>query len=206
MIAAKRVRLVTLAALFAGGGLALLASTQPWVSVLLAEGEGTTRSLAVQGSHAAPASSTLALAALALVAAVALTGTVVRVVLGCLGALLGAGLIASALSPLSDPLGAASGAITTTTGVAGRDAIAGLVEHAEPTVWGFVAVAGGVIVAVAGVLVATTARRWPGPSHRYDVASNAPSAAVAPDDDASRRRDAAIDDWDDLSRGEDPTG
>lgn len=204
--AGTRPRLVALGGLLAGGGLALLASTQPWASVVLAEGEGAAHAIAVQGSDAAPASPTLALAALALVAAVLLTGAVVRVVLGCLGALLGAGILASAVPPLLDPLGAASGAVTSATGVAGRAAIERLVEHAEATPWGWIAAVGGALVLLAGALVAATARRWPVASHRYERAARGSPADPGRADDATRRRDEAIDDWDSLSRGDDPTG
>jgi len=200
-----RLRMLALAALLAGGGLALIASTQSWVTVALVDGEGSGQPIAVQGSHAAPASPTLALAALALVAAVLLTGPLVRTVLGVVAALLGAGLVASAVSPLLDSLGSAAGTITTATGVAGRRAIAALVEHVEATPWGFLAVAGGALVAIAGLLVAVTARRWPRASHRYDAPGRGGPQGTS-DDDATRRRDAAIDDWDALSRGDDPTG
>jgi hypothetical protein len=86
------------------------------------------------------------------------------------------------------------------------------------------------VIAVASVAVVVTSRRWPGPSRRYQAvrfedpedsrnesaetddeagADAATSAAAGPAGDAGGNaaldRDSAIDSWDELSRGEDPT-
>ena len=63
-----------------------------------------------------------------------------------------------------------------------------------------VAIAGGVLVFLAGVLVVATGRTWP-TSRRYGG-----GARTAADGTAKvATSDRAVDDWDGLSRGDDPT-
>ena len=60
---------------------------------------------------------------------------------------------------------------------------------------------------LAGIAVLVTGTRWPTSSRRYRAARLADADEVA-GHDAGRRRaasDRAIDDWDELSRGDDPT-
>jgi uncharacterized membrane protein (TIGR02234 family) len=60
--------------------------------------------------------------------------------------------------------------------------------------WWIVALAGGVLLAVAGLLTVVRGRRWPGMSARYDRPGTAPRQG---DDPASL--------WKSLDRGDDPT-
>jgi len=212
-----------------GSGLALLASTQPWFSVLLVAGSGHSGAITVQGSAAAPALTALALAGLALTAALAIAGPVFRIVLSLLGVLLGVSVLISAIGALGNAVQGASAAITAATGVAGEASVARLVARVDTQLWPAIAIAGGVVLVVANAAALVTFRLWPGPSKRYqtrfvDEGGNAADELFAGDDDEARavaeateegrqespsagpiERDQAIDSWDELSRGDDPT-
>ncbi|WP_395243042.1 Trp biosynthesis-associated membrane protein [Agromyces sp. MMS24-K17] len=205
----------------AGSGLALLSWSQTWFEVLLVDGAGSGAVIAVGGDVASPALAALALAGLALAGALAIAGPGIRIVLGILAVLLGGCLVLAASLSLGSPLESVGPAVTDATGVTGDDPVAALVASAAATGWGAVAIAGGVLVVAAGVLVLATGHRWPSSSRRYratrfdDGASGAPASTqgeggtpargTALTDTGDRARDRAIDEWDDLSRGEDPT-
>jgi uncharacterized membrane protein (TIGR02234 family) len=230
----RRAKYLTILGFVIGSGLALLASTQPWFSVVLTAAGAHTGALVVQGSAAAPALTALSLAGLALAAALAIAGPVFRIVLAVLGFLLGASVLISSFTALSDPVQAASSAITSATGVSGDASVARLVERVDTQVWPAIAIAGGIILVLAGAAVVITSRLWPGASKRYEARfedhTGATAAEVFAEPDASAddaeaaraaaengeegeanapakplERDQAIDSWDELSRGEDPT-
>jgi uncharacterized membrane protein (TIGR02234 family) len=229
----RRAKYLTLLAVVVGSLLALLASTQTWFTVHLTDVADHTATLAVAGSAAAPALTALSLAGLALTAALAIAGPVFRIILALLGLLLGASVLISSISALADALRASSATITTATGVAGTSSIARLVDSVTTELWPGVAVAGGVVLVLASAAVVLTNRLWPGSSRKYQTrfedqegtallldgeADGEPSSEVS--DDAEARaaadgestpgtgvvdKDTAIDSWDDLTRGEDPT-
>lgn len=187
----------TLLGFVVAGGLALLSWTQTWVDVDFTMPTGAPRSLEVVGSVAAPALSALALCLLALVAALSLAGRVFRLILGAVGVLLAGAILATTLGAMADPTGAAEPAITTASGVAGHEAVRALVDTSATTFWPLFAIAGAVVAILMSVLVFVTSGSWSGGSRRYSTGS-APVAKVA------RERDD-VDNWDDLSRGDDPT-
>ena len=204
-----RVRTYTLLAIVAGSGLALLASTQTWSTLHLKAAAGHQAVVTVQGSAAAPALTALALAGLALVAALAIAGRLIRIVLGVLGILIGVSVLLSALS-----------AVTAATGVAGRASVAHLVSRVDASFWPWFAIVGGALLILCSLAVLVTSGRWPGPSKRYQAVRFEPTAESHPHGDEAADanpdaaadaappaagRDAAIDSWDELSRGEDPT-
>ncbi|PPL20561.1 Trp biosynthesis-associated membrane protein [Microterricola pindariensis] len=175
--------------------LALLAWTQTWV---VAHVEGTP--IDIDGAAAAPALSALALAGLALGGALAIAGPAFRLVLGVLEVLLAVSVVIASAAAIADPAAAAIADVTKLTGVAGDTAVLALISDAAITVWPWVGVASGVLFAAAGLGVLLSSRRWPGPGRKYqavrlDHADGAPLSA----------KDAAIDNWDELSRGSDPT-
>jgi uncharacterized membrane protein (TIGR02234 family) len=217
-------------AIVVGAGLALLASTQPWITVHLTSAANHAGDVVVQGSAAAPALTALSLAGLALAAALAIAGPVVRIVLAALGILIAVSIALSAGIALGDPVQAAAAAITSASGVSGGSSIARLADRVDVSVWPWIAILGGLVIAVASIAVVVTSRRWPGPSRRYqavrfedaedsgtelagtdgETASDAttpPGAGPSGDsgESAAHDRDSAIDSWDELSRGEDPT-
>jgi uncharacterized membrane protein (TIGR02234 family) len=170
--------------------------------------------LQVTGSTAAPALTALALAGLALGGALAIAGPVIRVVLGLLEVLLGVSVSLAAVLAISNPAAASAAAVTAATGIAGRNSAAGTVTDSALTAWPFVAAGAGVLMVVAGVLVVGTARRWPGPTNRYQATRFEPvdgarteggTRTAASSDTGARGTNDAVGDWDDLSRGDDPT-
>ncbi|MCI0155659.1 Trp biosynthesis-associated membrane protein [Leifsonia shinshuensis] len=236
----RRVKYLTLLALVVGSGLGLLSATQTWFVIGVTDVADHAGTVTVAGSAAAPALTALSLAGLALTAALAIAGPAFRVVLSILGVLLGVSIVYSAVSVLGDPLRAAGGAITSATGVAGENSLRKLVESTTTEFWPWLAVIGGVLVALAGVAAVVFVRAWPGPSRRYQTRfagedgrsaeeavaelggedrdeaaaaadgsdhGEAPAAAEGdtPDAPAALDRDTAIDSWDELSRGDDPT-
>ena len=202
MTAPRRIKPTLILAVIAASGLALLAWTQVWATVRLAADGTTQQVLDVTGSTAAPGLTALALAGLALAGALTIAGVVIRFILGLLEALLGVSVILSAALALADPIGASAAAVTAATGIAGADSTRSAVSSAALTFWPFLALAAGILMLLLGLAVCVTARRWPGPTTRYE------STRLEPVTDSStsqgRPRDA-VDDWDGLTRGDDPT-
>jgi uncharacterized membrane protein (TIGR02234 family) len=199
----ERMKVPSILTAIAGSGLALLSWSQPWFELVLTEGAGapTGRApIAVAGQVASPALAALALAGLALAGALAIAGPAVRVVLGVLAVVLGGCILLAAGISIGDPVAAVAPAVAEATGVTGTEPSAALVESAAATPWPIVAVVGGGLVAASGVLVLATGTRWPVSARRYR------GARLAADGAAASGADRAIDDWDELSRGDDPTG
>lgn len=221
MASARRLKLGHILSVLAASGLALLAWTQVWVNATVGQTGAARQTLEVSGATAAPGVTALALAGLALAGALSIAGPVIRVVLGVLEVLLGFSVSLSAFLAITDPAAASAGAVTDATGISGADSVVDAVTEASVTLWPFVALLAGVLMAGAGVGVLVTARRWPGPTSRYQAvrfeavdpsgATGATGPFGATDagghdaaDVSAPERDA-VDDWDGLSRGEDPT-
>ena len=213
-----------------GSAIVLLAWTQDWFALEMVEVAHGGAALPVSGSAAAPALPALSLAGLALVAALGLAGPVFRVILGALELVLGASVVLEASLALADPVGAGAALVSQVTGVAGSESVAALVAGVNTTVWPFIAIVGGVIVALSGLGVAPlvaaatltvwpaiaiiggivlalgglgvvlSARRWPRTGRKYQAVrlEHAEGSTAAPGEDF-------VADWDDLSRGDDPT-
>ncbi|WP_445967087.1 Trp biosynthesis-associated membrane protein [Agromyces sp. ZXT2-3] len=195
-------KLSAILGILAGSGLALLSWSQTWYSATLVDGaaSGAAATLEVAGQAASPALSALALAGLALAGALTIAGPVIRIVLGLLAALLGGCIVLAASLAISDPVAAVSSAVAEATGVAGAESTAELVDEVVASPWPVVAVVGGLLVLAAGLAVVLTARAWP-TSRRYGG-----GVRVASDDGAPvPASDRAVDAWDELSRGDDPT-
>lgn len=230
----RRAKYLTMLLLVVGSGLALLAATQPWFVIRLTDTANHSSTITVAGSVAAPALTALALAGLALTAALAIAGPIFRIVLGVLGVLLGVSVLISAITAVSDAVRASASAITTATGIAGDASIRHLVHSVETQFWPWLAMVAGALIILAAAAAVVFARLWPGSSRKYqtrfagedgrsadEVLSEAsetrrvddvPAAADADDtpDSASEGpaaldRDTAIDSWDELTRGDDPT-
>lgn len=216
-----RIKGLTILAVLALSALVFLAWSQQWGSLLVSGTSAGGQLFVVPGSVAAPALAALGLAGLALAAALAIAGPVVRVVLGALQISVGAAITTSSLGALIDPVAAGSPVVTKATGIAGLSAIRGIAADAGESPWPYVALALGVLIALTGLLIIVTTRRWPLSGRRYqavrfeeaDSAASSnrnarvgsdPSAANAVDSQATERS-AAIDDWDSLSNGRDPT-
>lgn len=198
----ERMKLPAILGILAGSGLGLLAWSQTWFAVTLVEGAaaGGAEMLEVGGATASPAIAALALAGLALAGALAIAGPLIRIVLGLLAAVLGGCLVLAASLSLGNPVAAVSGAIAEATGVAGADPTADLVASIATSAWPWVAIVGGVLVVLAGLLVVATGRAWP-TSRRYGGGVRMAAEGARP----GATSDRAVDDWDGLSRGDDPT-
>jgi hypothetical protein len=202
----RRLRLLLIVTVLAASTLALLAWTRVWGTVDVPVSGGVAERIVVDGSIAAPAITALALAGFALAGALTIAGPVIRVVLGVLEMLIGASVFLSAFLAISDPARAGSAAVTAATGIAGRNSIASAVEATATTGWPYLALVSAVIMAAAGFLVVATTKRWPGTTKKYQSMRFEPvrADAAASAREPGRAPDAVVD-WDELSRGEDPT-
>jgi len=199
----RALKYLPLAGLLAGAGLLFLSWTQEWFTLTLTD-PGAAGTLPVPGQDAAPSLSPLALAALALTGALTIAGRAVRIALSALAVILGGTSLAAAILPLADPVEASSAALTAVTGVTGSESLHGLVEQASPTAWPALAIAGAALVIAAGVAALATSRQWPNATRRYgDHGPKRRPRATTPEPGTAS--DRAIDAWDGLSRGDDPT-
>lgn len=193
-----RSKLPLLGAVALSGGLALVAATQPWATIVLVEGAAAAGALQVSGQDLNASLSPVAIAALAAALALTIAGKIFRRVLGILVAALGAGAIAVAVGVLADPVGAAAGRIAEITAISGADQLA-LVQSSALSVWPLVtAIAGGALI-VFGLLVVILSGRWGTAGRKYESRTDvdvAERAATEPD---------RISDWERQSDGEDPS-
>lgn len=195
MMSPRRLKNFTLLAGILLSGLVLLAWTGQWFSLTIGGRSSEHSILSVTGSTAAPALIALALAGLALIGALAISGTIIRMVLGVVQALIGFTLVFSAAGALIDPVKASEPLITSTTGVAGTASIARLVTAISVSVWPWFALVVGVLVFTLGVVIVVTGRRWPGSSKKYQPVRL----------EETEIGENPVADWDSLSGGEDPT-
>ncbi len=220
----RRVKTLAILAVLVLSGLTFLAWSQSWGSLTIVGGSTSAATLDVPGSVAAPALSALALAGIALAGALAIAGPIIRIVLGALEVLLGASVLASAIGALTDPVAAGAAVVTTSTGVAGTQSVRDLVTESTTTPWAAVTVGLGALMIVAGLFVIVTVRRWPAAGRKYQAVAfeaedgrrSADPADFFEDETAQEERsggsptataarDAAVDDWDSLTHGTDPT-
>jgi hypothetical protein len=195
MSVAERGRVLSVLGLVLGGGIGIISSTQTWLTVTRADaGEP----ILVPGADAVPLLAPLSLAILALGAALAIVGPVLRYVLAVLA--LGAGAVltwASVEVLVAPPLSAVTPLVVETTGLAGDDAVRSVVERIDPSAWPVLALIGWLLVLLTGVFVLITARGWKVGGRRFRTDAADANRSDGPVD--------AIDSWDDLSRGTDPT-
>lgn len=193
----RRARSTAVLAMLLAGAIGVIASTQTWIDVTL--DDGAQQTLAVPGAEALPVLTPLSLAALALGAALSIVGPVLRYVFGALGVLIAALVgIGTAQLLVSPPVSATAATVTDATGISGTDAVASLVTDLSLTPWPAVTLLAQLVLAAASIFTVVTARRWAsGASRKYRTATEAGADTGRPHD--------AIDSWDDLSRGDDPT-
>ncbi|MDG9715295.1 TIGR02234 family membrane protein [Streptomyces sp. DH24] len=178
-----------------GAAVTLLATRQRW-----SEGTATVAGgefpLTVKGSDVTGVPAALAVVGLAALVAVFAVRRAGRVAVAALLALCGAGTITAALLGASD-----SGALDEKAARATGDTSA-TVDALSHTGWPYVAVAGGVLLLLAGLLALRHGRLWPAMSGRYERGTARPGRRAAPATDPDRPEDL----WKALDRGEDPTG
>jgi hypothetical protein len=200
----RRARRLSVVVAVLCGALGVISSTQTWLTVVLRDGAQNV--LEVPGASAVPVLAPLSLAVLALGAALSIVGLAVRYVFGALALLIG-GVLAwlTARVVFEHPVSAVASVVTESTGITGEAAVTKLVASIGTTAWPALTLAVWIVLVVAGGFVLATAHRWSRTGRRYRTDDTAGAASPA----GSRPHDAAgshaIDDWDDLSRGEDPT-
>ena len=194
----RRPRTLSVLAILLGGAIAIISSTQIWLTVTLRA--GTSELLTVAGAAAAALLAPLSLAALALGLALAVVGRVLAYAFGALATVIGVTLVFGSLRVvLTHPMDAYAAAVTQSTGLSGTEAIAELVAHVDGTAWPWLAALAGVLIALGGLLTLASVHRWQAGGRRYERDAPRTEGAVG-----SRPHDA-IDSWDDLTHGEDPT-
>ena len=221
-----------------GAGLVLLAGTRTWATVTVDGALPGLTTLTLTGGRAAPALIPVALAAAAGAIVLATSARIARLAVAVGLVLAGAAVAVNAARFAVDPDGAAGAAVSANLGVFddgssranGRSAILYGSSDVNFTVWPWVAVVGGGLILLVGVLTMIGGRGWSGPSRRYERAAG-PGAVPGdspvptdrtdpthPSDVVAGQRSAAVTvgrtgssadtpaaTWDALSRGEDPT-
>ncbi|MFI1967686.1 TIGR02234 family membrane protein [Streptomyces cinnamoneus] len=179
----------------AGAALVLLSGGRTWSEGTAADVAQASAVQHASGQDVTALPGALAIVGLAALVAVFAVRRAGRLVVAGLLALSGAGVVASAVTALSDTAAleekAAKASGLTRAGVEG-------VTH---TAWPWVAVAGGVLLLLAGLLALRHGRDWPAMSGRYERdGAPRPRPRTAPDPDRPEEL------WKALDRGEDPTG
>jgi uncharacterized membrane protein (TIGR02234 family) len=173
-----------------GAVLVLTAVSRVWATGTVAGVTGGALDVSVTGSTVSGLPTGLALAALAAAVAVFAVRGAGRVAVGLLLTL--AGLGAAAGAALN-----AAGTTALHAEAARKLALAGArAEHVGHSVWPWLALLGGLLIAAAGLLTVRYGRSWPGMGSRYDAPTRQAPA---------RPSDAPADLWKALDRGEDPT-
>jgi uncharacterized membrane protein (TIGR02234 family) len=188
--------IAALAAIGAGGGLALLAAGRAWATARIARPAPLPDlSVALTGRTIQAAVPGLAVVALAGLVALLATRTVARRIVAGLVAVTGTGMAAAALDGSRLSAGRARDmVIASRTGAVLDTSSAVHVEH--HALWAVLAVLGGVLVLAGGVLAAVGRGGWAGLGRRYDAPRSSPGASSAAGDLAL---------WKQLDAGEDPT-
>lgn len=200
----RRGRLIAVVVTVLCGAVGVISSTQTWLTVVLTGGAQHT--LEVPGASAVPVLAPLSLAVLALGGALSIVGRVLRYVFGALAAIIGVVLaLLTGRVVVEQPVSAVAAVVTETTGIAGEASVAKLVASIAATAWPTITLVAWVVLTAAGVFVLATAHAWARTGRRYRTEERdrpVQASGARPHDAAGSR---SIDDWDDLSRGEDPT-
>ncbi len=194
-----------------GAGLVVLAVRQAWAQAVFTPPRPLPAAdISVTGQQLVPLASALALAALACLAAVIATRSVVRRAVGVLLAVLGAGaavaasaglrtstvLAAARASALDGPLGG-----STTSGTSSGSAVHGIIISGAGRAilagapWRAAAIAGAVVILLAGLATVWRGPRWPVMSSRFERPQSGEAAARANAESM----------WESLSHDVDPT-
>jgi uncharacterized membrane protein (TIGR02234 family) len=181
--------------------LILVSGSREWVSGSIGDAALGATVLHGKGSEVAPGALAAALVGLASAVAATTAGPVVRLIAAAsalLAAVLGAGVAISVLVDPDGALGELAAAGTGRTGV--------VIGHGQAGSWAWVALAATLVMGLGGLGALVGSRRWDGLSSRYDAP--VPGQTSPPDEgphagvEKPRGRES---DWDQISRGEDPT-
>ena len=190
--------LVTLA----GAALTLLAVAQSWANGTLVDALFGRQALSAGGTSVAPAVLLLTFVGIAGVVASTISGRILRVICGLVVVMASAGIVVLAVRAGTDPESALASAAA---GSSGRTGVRP--QDAASTLWPWVSALGGVILACGGALVIRGGRQWTVRASRFERGASGeqgtqPAQAQEPGP-AGRR--GGPEDWEQLSRDEDPT-
>jgi len=180
----------------AGAGLVVLAVRQVWAHAIFAPPRPLpAQDISVTGQQLVPLASALALAALACLAAVIATRSVARGAAGVLLAVLGAG------AAVASSAGARAPAVLAAARAGHEIVIAGpgrVIMAGAP--WRAAAIAGAVVIMLAGLATVWRGSRWPVMSARFERPGRPGGPGASP---RAGPDSAAM--WESLSRDVDPT-
>lgn len=195
MSVAQRGRSLSAVGLLLAGGIGIISSTQTWLTVIRID---AAEPILIPGADAMALLTPLSLAVLAVGAALTLVGIALRY------AFAGLALIAGILLTwwtaeilFATPVTAVARTVTETTGLAGTATVTEMIAVIEPSAWPVLALIGWLILIATAVFALVTARRWKRGGRRFQTDAGPHDEHEGPVD--------AIDSWDDLSRGSDPT-
>lgn len=192
MSLARRGRVLGVLGLLLPGAVGIISSTQTWLTVERAD---ATEPILISGAATLVLLAPLSLAVLALGGALSIAGKVLRTVLALLALGAAAVLGWSTLSLLIDvPTTAVGPAVADATGIAGGEALDEVVAAVVPTSWPAIALVGWVVLLLASAFILITGRGWTTGGRRYRTETVPHDGPVD-----------AVDSWDDLSHGTDPT-
>ena len=194
MSLAQRGRSLSVSGFLLAGAIGIISSTQTWLTVERADGG---EAILVPGASALVLLAPLSLAMLALGAALSIAARVVRVVFAVLAGGTAVLLGWSTIQMLASPIGSVGPSVTEATGLAGGGALGDVVKAVAPTAWPVIALVGWVVLLAASVFVLLTWRGWKAGGRRYRTDASETVHGDGPVD--------AVDSWDELSRGTDPT-
>ncbi len=185
------------------GLLVVAVATRPWVSAVAPSPGAGTQAVVGTGSAITPTGA-LGLVVMATAGAMLLARRVVVTVLAVVALLAAGGALWSALRVVVDPVSAALPVVARSAGLTEASVPAAEVV-AQATAWAVT----GLVLAALAVLLAGAAllqgRHWE-TSGRYERDERAAAEAPAADPAGTPQRpDGVADDWDALTRGEDPT-
>ena len=224
MAAARREFVLVLLAGAAGAALVVLAVRQAWAHALFTPPKPLPgQDIAVTGQQLVPLAGALALAALACLAAVIATRSVIRRAFGVLLAVLGAGAAAAAVtavrapavlaaaraSALDGPLGGSTTSGASSGGAVHEIIIAGpgrVILAGAP--WRAAVLAGAAAIVLAGLATAWHGQRWPAMGARFERAAGPPApgqSATGRPGPAPRADADSATMWESLNRDVDPT-
>jgi uncharacterized membrane protein (TIGR02234 family) len=193
---------VAVLVLLVGAAGALLISTRPWQTVTTMRPRPFHDDvLHLNGRTVDAAPTAAALVALAGVIAIIATKALMRQVIGAVIALAGGLLVWRSATGFA-AVDADRARSLVESRHSGVDVGAAVPRVAASSVWPVLSLTCGVLVVLAGALVAVRGSGWRAMSAKYE----APSVAVLTDEDAARARaraDASM--WTALDRGDDPT-
>ena len=181
----------------------LISGSRVWVSGSAGDAVLGASVLHGRGSDIAPGALAAALVGLASAVAAATAGTVVRVIAAwsaMLAAVLGVVVI---ISVLADP-----GGVLGTLAAAGTGRSGSVVAHGQAGSWAWVALSATLVMGFGGLCALVGASRWNGLSSRFDPpvaghsSQSSQTSQLGSTSDLGRRGEV---EWDQLSRGEDPT-